>query len=109
MTTAAQIKKLLRPVVDRYDDLTLVGRWIILKPVRHLARGIVIDNTGEAKRFRPFWAVIDLCEPLERFPLNWGEMYDRTRLVQLLREWEAYSVKICNLNQSGSRPRFRWS
>jgi hypothetical protein len=75
MTTARQVKKLLNSVVEHFEDLAVSGRWLIVKPVRHVAWGIVIDSTGEAARFRPFWAVVDLCEPREKFPLNWGQMF----------------------------------
>lgn len=75
MTTAAQIKRLVKPLLQRHGELALIGRWIILKPVHHVVRGIVIDSTWEAKRFRPTWAVVDLVEPLESFPLNWGQQF----------------------------------
>jgi hypothetical protein len=73
MTTAAQIKRLTKPLLERRNDLVLIGEWIVLKPVHHVARAILIDRTGEAKRFRPTWAVIDLVEGLDIFPLNWGQ------------------------------------
>jgi hypothetical protein len=41
MTTVRQVKKLLTPLAARHDDLELVGRWLYLKPVRHLLRGLV--------------------------------------------------------------------
>lgn len=75
MTTAAQIKRLVKPLLERNDDLTLIGPWIILNPVQHVARAILIDRTGEAKRFRPKWGVVDLVEPLEIFPFNWGDRF----------------------------------
>jgi hypothetical protein len=50
----------------------LVGRWLFLRPVSHLLRGILIERTGEASRFRAWWAVAPLCEPEKLFPLNWA-------------------------------------
>jgi hypothetical protein len=50
----------------------LVGRWLLLRPVSHLLRGILIERTGEASRFRTWWAVAPLCEPEQHFPLNWA-------------------------------------
>ncbi len=77
MTTLRQVKRLLAPLVERHDDLVLVGHWLMLKPVRHLLRGVVIDRRGEAGRFMPRWAVANLCEPQRSFPITWGEMIRR--------------------------------
>lgn len=56
--------------------MELIGRWLFLKPVRHLLRAVLIERTGEAARFRPWWAVAPLCEPADAFPLNWATMID---------------------------------
>lgn len=74
MTSQRQVRQLLVPLVEKHPDLALVGRWLYLKPVRHLLRGILIERTGEADRFRPWWAVAPLCEPERAFPLNWATM-----------------------------------
>jgi hypothetical protein len=72
MTTVRQVKKLLAPLAARHDDLELVGFTLYLKPVRHLLRGVIIERTGEAGRFRVPWAIMSLCEPRHSLPLNWG-------------------------------------
>ncbi len=72
MTTQRQVKTLLSPLLEAHTDVELVGRWLYLKPVRHLLRAILIERTGEADRFRPWWVVAPLCEPEETFPLNWA-------------------------------------
>jgi len=54
MTTVRQVMKLLTPLLKRHDDLYLNDRWLIVKPVRHVLRGILIERTGEAGRFRPW-------------------------------------------------------
>lgn len=77
MTTARHFKKLAEPLLARHADLVLVDGWILIKPVRHLLRGIIIDRTGSAGIFQPAWAVVHLCEPLDTFPLNWGERVHR--------------------------------
>ena len=74
MTTVRQVKKLLTPLLERHDDLHLNGRWLIVKPVRHVLRGVLIERTGEARQFNPSWAVGYLCEPAESVPLNWATM-----------------------------------
>lgn len=72
MTTKRQIKKLLQPVLDLHDDLELVGQWLHVRPVKHVARAVLIDRTASADQFQVRWAAINLCEPRESFPLNWG-------------------------------------
>jgi hypothetical protein len=72
MTTAAQVKKMVRPLLERNPDLALVGRWIYVKPVHHFARVVLIDRTSSAKHFSPRWAVVHLFQARTFFPLNWG-------------------------------------
>ena len=74
MTTARQARKFFAPLVDRHDDLFVSGRWLILKPLRHVLRGFVLGRTSSADLLSPRWAVANLCEPQDTFPLSWGEM-----------------------------------
>jgi len=73
MTTALQVKRMVRPLLERNSDLALVGHWIHVKPVRHHARAILVDRTSKANRFSPRWAVIHLFEVRRSFTLNWGQ------------------------------------
>lgn len=81
MTTAAQVEKMVRPVLERHSDLALVGRYIFLKPIHHFARAILIGRTAYAEEFEPRWAVVHLFEVQSFFPLDWGELLanERTR------------------------------
>jgi hypothetical protein len=72
MTTAAQVKKMVRPLLERHPDLALVGRRIYLTPVHHFARAVVVGRTSSAKHFDPCWAVVHLFEVCRSFPLSWG-------------------------------------
>jgi hypothetical protein len=72
MTTAAFVKRLVKPLLERHADLALVGRWIFVKPVHHFARGILIGPTPNPKSFSLEWAAVHLFEPRRTFPLNWG-------------------------------------
>ena len=74
MTTTAQVKRALKPLLQRNPDLALVGRWIIVKPVHHVVRGIVIGRTSQADQFNPQWAVMPLClcEIRTSIFLSWG-------------------------------------
>jgi hypothetical protein len=74
MTTAAQVKKLVKPLLQRHSDLALVRRWLFVKPVHHFARGILIDSLLDPEKFRPRWAVMHLFEVRRSIHLNWGEL-----------------------------------
>jgi hypothetical protein len=89
MTTVRKAKRVLSPLLERHNDLAIVGPWLMLKPVRHLLRGVVIDRTGEASRFMPRWAVMSLCEPRATFPISWGGMIKRKGLW----EWESQTLQ----------------
>lgn len=73
MTTVAQVKKMVQPLLARHTDLALVGRWIYLKPVHNIARAVLIDRMLNPEKFRPQWAVVHLFQARKSFPLNWGE------------------------------------
>ena len=73
MTTQRQIKKLATPLLERNSDLALIGWLIVLKPVHHFARGIVIDRTSSADIFRPRSAMLHMFGRFSHFALNYGE------------------------------------
>jgi hypothetical protein len=79
MTTAAQVKKMVQPVLARHADLALVGRWIFVMPICHFARAILIGRTAYADEFEPRWAVVHLFEAQKFFPLDWGELLANER------------------------------
>ena len=76
MTTVAQVRKVTRLVLDANPDLALVGRLIVVKPVRHILRGIYLDRCSDVKAFTPMFGAIFLFEPGAHFILNWArEIY----------------------------------
>jgi hypothetical protein len=79
MTTAAQVKRMVQPVLARHPDFALVGRWLFLKPVHHFARAILIGRTAYAEEFEPQWAAIHLFEVRKFFSLDWGEFLANER------------------------------
>jgi len=72
MTTAAQVKKLVQPLLDRNSDLAWVGREICIRPVHHFARTILIDRVLDPDGFRPQLAVAHLFDVWDGLPLNWS-------------------------------------
>lgn len=78
MTTIAQLKRAVQPLLDRNPDLALVGRMVIIKPIHHILRGIIFGQAIYAEQFDPNWAVTFLFEPSDSLSTNWGErVYDR--------------------------------
>jgi hypothetical protein len=57
MATARDVKKLLEPLLARHRDLEIVGRELIVKPVRHVLRAVLIDRTSSADTISPRWYV----------------------------------------------------
>jgi hypothetical protein len=73
MTTVAQVKQVVQPLLQRNPDLVLVGRRVFIKPVRHILRGVTLMRSIDPSLFIPAWAVVFLFEPRDGFSLNWGE------------------------------------
>jgi hypothetical protein len=73
MTTAAKIKKLVQPFLQRNPNLNIVGRFVFFKQVDHLLRGIYVDRCGNKNRFDPKWAVDYLFRPIKEYSLGLGE------------------------------------
>lgn len=94
MSTAAQVRELVTPFVERNDDLTLIGRAIILEPVHHFVRGIYLDRTSSKGQIRPFWYIRLLCMPhvkgwSNELPIH-GAYVDDPRIKDSL-EWHLHA------------------
>lgn len=59
MTTAAEVKKLAKLLLDTHPNLALSGRTIVVRPVTHVLRGIFIDRT-RSKEFFSVYCLLDL-------------------------------------------------
>ncbi len=51
MTTIADVKRAMMPLLERHDDLALVGRMLVLKPVHNVLRFICIDRRSNVYAF----------------------------------------------------------
>src|SRR5688500_17327716 len=51
-TRPADIKRYLKALLKERSDLALVGRQLVIKPVRHVLRGAFFDQTGSKYCFR---------------------------------------------------------
>ncbi len=71
MTTLRQIKNLVAPLVARHSDLAFLEHRLILKPVRHVMRGVLFERSAEARRVYPTWFIMHSCQPLQSFADTW--------------------------------------
>lgn len=55
MSTLAETQAILWPYVEQHPDLVLVGRAVILRPMRHLMCGYFLDRTSSPETLCPFW------------------------------------------------------
>jgi hypothetical protein len=53
MTTAVQVKRATRPLLERNCDLALGRGFIFIKPARHLLRGIFFLETSTPSSSNP--------------------------------------------------------
>jgi len=51
-TRPADIKRYLKPILQQRSDLVLVDRYFLIRPVRHLMRGVLLDRTSDKHSFR---------------------------------------------------------
>lgn len=72
MSTAADIKTLVKPLLARHGDLSLVKRLMVVKPLRHVIRGILLDGTSIPNGFRLRWFVDHFFEPTKSYHITWG-------------------------------------
>jgi hypothetical protein len=73
MTTIAQVKEVVQPLLQHNPDLVVVGRRVFIKPIQHILRGISLGRSLDPKMFIPAWAVVFPFEPRDSLSLNWGE------------------------------------
>lgn len=64
-TRPADIKRYLKPLLKRRSDLALVGRMLVIRPVRHLLRGGFFDRTGSKDAFQIWRFVKPLHDSIE--------------------------------------------
>jgi hypothetical protein len=128
MTTVAQVKVVTKPLLERNDDLALVGRLVVIKPVHHLLRGVYMDRSSDPSIFQPTWFVTLLFAPHADVHFDWGErVYNRGASGQwkaadpatphvMCEEIEKHALPLLRPVQTiddfvafASRERFRWT
>src|SRR3954462_3148924 len=60
-TRPADLKRYLKPLLKQRSDLVLIGRLLLIRPVRHILRGVFFDRTSDKYQFQvkryvqPLW------------------------------------------------------
>lgn len=85
MTTAREVRKLVAPLLARNPDLGLVGRLIVVKPVRHVLCGVDIDATSSANQYQPRWIMTPLLYKMDSLIYGVGERLFRSGKSELWR------------------------
>jgi hypothetical protein len=75
MTTTKQVKQAVQPLLQRHSDLALAGRFIFIKPVHHILRGVYIERAGDPRAFEPTSTTGMLALERDRVGLGWGDQY----------------------------------
>ncbi|MFG1461254.1 hypothetical protein V5F77_00010 [Xanthobacter sp. DSM 24535] len=70
MTNVKEVKQLLAPLLDRRHDLALIGRLVVIKPVRHFLRGVFVERTVYARACDPRWLVMKLYRRYDDISLS---------------------------------------
>ncbi|SDP13713.1 hypothetical protein [Phyllobacterium sp. OV277] len=73
MTTGAQIRKMVKPLLERHSDLAMVGRFMVVGPIHHLRRGIYLDYCRTPEMFNPRTVVDILIPPSDAGYLGRGD------------------------------------
>jgi hypothetical protein len=64
-TRPADLKRYLKSLLKQRSDLALIGRLLVIRPVRHVLRGALLDRTGSKYRLviqpsvKPLWSSPD--------------------------------------------------
>lgn len=77
MSTAAQVARIVQPFLEQHSDFELVGRSLVMRPVRHVMRRFVIDRTSIKSYIQPSWIVSAMFGPPPKHGGGVG-----TRLIQ---------------------------
>jgi len=75
VVTAAQAKSFLKPLLAKNGDLALVGRLLVVRPVRHVLRAVLLDGRSSAERIVPAWLIYHLFGPYPIYFLSWGDEF----------------------------------
>lgn len=75
MTTTADVKALVKPILAVHPEFRLVGRNLILAPVEHIVRSIYISYSMDPDMYVPGYCAFELFSPERFFHFTHGERF----------------------------------
>lgn len=104
MSTAKQVSEIVQPFLEQHPEFELVGRSVVMKPVRHLMRRFFIDRTSIKGYIQPIWSVSAIFGPPPKYTVSAGARMTRgagyverpETQVRLLKEMEVVAWEILN-------------
>ena len=79
-TRPADLKRYLKPLLKQRSDLVLIGRLLLIRPVRHIVRGVFFDRTSDKYAFKIHVILRLLVQPGERMFLGGEVNIDHCRV-----------------------------
>lgn len=81
-----EVRMAVQPLLQERKDLASIGRFVFIKPVHHLLRGVYIDSSRNPIAFVPHISV-DLLTPAQaRSHPGWGGRFFQAMYSPLIRE-----------------------
>ena len=75
MTTIRDVRNAVRPLIERRDDLFSMGRFVFIKPVRHILRGVHFERRLDPKIFGSRLSVRLLVPATAEVRQGWGDQF----------------------------------
>lgn len=72
MTTARDVKMLVKPLIEANGDLAVADRRLIFRPVEHFVRGVLIDRTSSKDNSVAYAFTLPLFFPPSEGGIGWG-------------------------------------
>ncbi|MFG1426296.1 hypothetical protein [Roseixanthobacter glucoisosaccharinicivorans] len=107
MTTLREVKRLLSPLLDNNKNLALVGRVVVIRPITHILKGIVIDRTSMADCFQVWLSQMLLCGKYDYFTFNSDNPVYPPRGGLWLLSDPGISKTVCDRIEEVALPRLR--
>jgi hypothetical protein len=86
MTTIKDVRDAVRPLIQRRNDLISTGRFVFIKPVQHLLRGVHIDRCSDPDVFVPKFSVRLLAPRHEISSPGWCPRFRQANYCEYIRE-----------------------
>ena len=78
MSTLAQVRAMAKPILQAHPEISLVRRYLIIKPVSHILRFVCIDQSLGKDSFSVSWSVMPMFKYDAFINFRWADrLYDK--------------------------------